>query len=114
MRIRSGYLALFVAAFVLLVVAGGRTTFTQGASAGEGNAPSVPRPTFTCDLQQYKAASGLTAAVQQDLLGVTWAGQDGAEVRARFAIDNAKPVVRDIAVRKQNGQWVTLAENLSP
>ena len=35
--------------------------------------------------------TGLTAAVLGNLLAVTWGGADGAEVRARYAIDNAQP-----------------------
>jgi len=67
-----------------------------------------------CDMTQYKASTGLTAAIEQDLLVVTWAGQAGSEVRARYAIANGQPVVRDLAVRKQGGQWATLGQNLSP
>ena len=61
-----------------------------------------------CDTSQYKASSGLTAAIDQDALVVTWAGQGGSEVRARYAIQNGQPVVRELAVRKQGGQWATL------
>ena len=67
-----------------------------------------------CDMTQYKAATGLTAAVEQDLLVVTWAGQAGSEVRARYAIQNGQPIVRDLAVKKQGGQWATLGQNLTP
>jgi hypothetical protein len=58
--------------------------------------------------------TGLTAGVQGNLLAVTWGGADGAEVRARYAIDNAQPTVRDLAIRKAGGQWAVLAENLKP
>ena len=67
-----------------------------------------------CDMTQYKASAGLTAAVDQDALVVTWAGQRGSEVRARYAIQNRQPVVRDLDVRKQGGQWTTLGQNLTP
>ena len=67
-----------------------------------------------CDMTQYKASTGLTAAVEQDLLVVTWSAQGGSEVRARYAIDSGRPVVRDLAVRKQGGQWATLGQNLAP
>jgi len=67
-----------------------------------------------CDMTQYKAGTGLTAAMEQDLLVVTWSGQAGSELRARYAIDRAQPVVRDLAVRKQGGQWATLGQNLVP
>jgi hypothetical protein len=52
--------------------------------------------------------------VEQDLLVVSWSGQAGSELRARYAIDRAQPVVRDLAVRKQGGQWATLGQNLQP
>jgi hypothetical protein len=67
-----------------------------------------------CDTSQYKASTGLTAAIDQDALVVTWAGQAGSEVRARYAIQNGQPVVRELAVRKQGGQWATLGQNLTP
>ena len=70
-------------------------------------ATSASAEGLNCDLTQDKAAQGLTAAVDQDLLVVTWAGQAGSDVRARFAIANGQPVVRDLAVRKQGGQWAT-------
>ncbi len=69
---------------------------------------------LTCDLAQYKASAGLTASVDRNLLAITWTGQGGAELRARYAIDGAQPVIRDLAVRRQGGQWTTLGQNLTP
>jgi hypothetical protein len=76
--------------------------------------PSLAADALKCDMTQYKAGTGLTAAVEQDLLVVSWSGQAGSELRARYAIDRAQPVVRDLAVRKQGGQWATLGQNLQP
>ena len=76
--------------------------------------PALLAETVKCDLSQYKASSGLTAAIDQDTLIVTWAGQNGSEVRARYAIDAGQPVVRDLAVRKPGGQWTILGQNLVP
>ena len=39
---------------------------------------------LNCNLSQYKAAPGLTAAVEQDALVVSWSGQNGADLRARM------------------------------
>jgi hypothetical protein len=69
---------------------------------------------LNCDLAQYKAATGLTATIEQDALVVTWAGQGGSEVRARYAVQNGQPVIRELAVRRQGGQWATLGQNLAP
>src|SRR5258705_14022294 len=69
---------------------------------------------LNCNLSQYKAAQGLTAAIDQDMLVVSWAGQNGADLRAQYGIDNAQPVIRDLAVKKPGGQWTTLGRNLTP
>jgi hypothetical protein len=69
---------------------------------------------LTCDMTNYKASAGLTAAIDQDALVVTWAGRGGSEVRARYGIQNGQPVVRELAVRKQSGQWSALGQNLAP
>ena len=65
-------------------------------------------------MSQYKAASGLTAAIEQGALAVTWNGSNGSELRARYGIDNGQPVVRELAVRKSGGQWAPLGQNLVP
>src|SRR4051794_13277129 len=56
--------------------------------------PPLSAESLNCNVSQYKAAPGLTAAVEQDSLLVSWSGQNGADVRARYAIDGGKPVVR--------------------
>jgi len=79
--------------------------------------PSTSRlsaDSLNCNLSQYKAAPGLTAAVEQDALVVSWAGQNGTDLRARYAIDGGQPVVRDLAVKKAGGPWTTLGKNLAP
>ena len=59
-----------------------------------------------CDVSGYKGLSGLSAVAEQDVVTISWSGQGGAELRARYAIDGGQPVVRDLAVRKSGGQWV--------
>jgi hypothetical protein len=114
MRIGRSHVTVLVAALAWLAVGRLQTTSIQGASVTDRGKMPASQAALNCDLNQYQPLAGLTASVQQDLLSVSWTGQDGADVRMRYAIDNAKPVVRDIAVRKQGGQWATLAENLSP
>ena len=67
-----------------------------------------------CNLSQYAASTGLTAVVQQDVLTVTWAGDAGSELRARYVIENGTPLVRELAIRKGGGAWTTLGQNLVP
>jgi hypothetical protein len=93
--------------FVLPSLAAAVITFGL-TTAGVGAGP------LACDLAQYKAAQGLTAAVEQDLLVLSWNGQAGAELRARYAIDGSQPVIRDLSIRKAGGQWKTLGRNLVP
>src|SRR5438876_1404135 len=75
---------------------------------------SVLADAVACDLSQYKAAPGLTAVMEQGALAVTWASQGGSEIRARYAIDAAQPVIRELAVKKPGGQWAVIGQNLTP
>jgi hypothetical protein len=82
--------------------------------AGEHMTPTVAAQPLNCDMSQYKAASGLTAGIEQGAVAVTWNGSNGSELRARYAIDNGQPIVRELAVRKSGGQWAPLGQNLVP
>ena len=53
-----------------------------------------------CNLTQYKASTGLTTALEGDLLTVSWNGQGTSQLRARFAIDGGTPTIRDLSVRR--------------
>jgi hypothetical protein len=90
------------AILIPLMPAGGRFT------------PAVQAQSLSCDMSQYKAASGLTAAIAQGALAVTWSGSSGTELRASYAIENSQPVVRELAVRRSGGQWSPLGQNLTP
>src|SRR5258705_9701440 len=85
-----------------------------GAAILFATARPAPLATLPCDLTEYKSSPGLTATVSQDQLVVTWRGERGAELRARYAIENGRPLVRDLAVRKAGATWTTLGENLTP
>jgi hypothetical protein len=84
------------------------------AAMFSAQSPSLLADGLKCDFALYKPSTGLTAAVDQDVLVVTWSGQAGSELRARFAIDKAQPVVRELAVRNQAGVWASLGQNLVP
>jgi hypothetical protein len=76
--------------------------------------PLAIADSMNCNVSQYKAAQGLTAAVEQDMLAVSWSGQNGADLRARYAIENGQPLIRDLAIKKAGGSWTTLGRNLTP
>src|SRR4029077_9857853 len=102
MKIKMSVVCVIMASSVAAATMSSRST---SAAVGDG---------LKCDMTQYKESAGLAAAVEQDLLVVTWAGQAGSDVRARYAIERGQPVVRDLSVRKQGGQWATLGQNLAP
>jgi hypothetical protein len=68
---------------------------------------------FSCDMASYRAQDGLHAAVSQGSLEVSWTGERQEQLRARFAITNGQPVVRELAI-SHDGQWVVLGSGLSP
>ena len=69
---------------------------------------------LNCELGHYTAMNGLTATVDSDVLSVMWAGDDGSDVRMRFVIQDAQPIVRELAIRPQGGAWATLGQDLTP
>ena len=109
MKVTLGKSIAVLLGIVAIVVATGVLSPT-----GDSITPIVMAQSINCDLTQYKAAAGLTAAIEQDALAVTWNGASGSELRARYAISNGQPIVREIAVRKTGGQWLPLGQNLTP
>src|SRR5215510_1343798 len=101
--LRSAGLAAFSAALAL-------PAWTTGISF----VPAVLADSMSCNLSQYKATQGLTATAEQDALLVTWTGQSGADLRARYAIDGGQPVIRELAVKKPGGSWTAVGKNLTP
>lgn len=69
---------------------------------------------LNCDVTAYKAMPGLTAAVADETLAVTWEGDNGSELRLRFAIDRGTPTIRELAIRRKGGAWTTMATNVTP
>src|SRR5262245_44497343 len=67
-----------------------------------------------CDLSQYKPSKGLTAAIAEDLLVVTWQGDRGRELRMRLTVSDGRPVIRDLAIRNSATAWAVLGEGLTP
>jgi hypothetical protein len=77
-------------------------------------AATLAAASLPCDLRRYEAKEGLEAKLDGDSLAVTWQGERGASLRARFGIEEERPIVRGLEVRRQNGNWATLAANLTP
>lgn len=108
-RTALGYIIVAILAIAAIVAA-----VVVLTPVGTNIAPSVLAQALNCDMTQYKAASGLSAAIEQGALAVTWNGSNGTELRARYGIDDGRPIVRELAVRKTGGQWAPLGQNLVP
>ncbi len=111
---------LFVTVFFTVAITA-TTLACGGAGGGEGMAAADGDPAVLaggdplgCDLAQYMAGGGPTAMMDQNTLLVTWPGAAGADMRLRLGLENAQPIVRDLAVRPQGGEWGTLGQNLTP
>ncbi len=105
---RNSLLALVPAAALAAVV------WLAGGEAGVAVNTTVHADSLNCDLSQYKAGTGPTAAMAQNTLTVSWPGEAGSELRARYAVDGGQPVIRELSVRKSGGQWASLGQNLTP
>lgn len=77
-------------------------------------APLLHADPLTCSFSHYKAADGLTAAVEQDTLVIAWTGEREVALRMRLAIDGGTPVIREWAVRDPRGLWTVLGRHLTP
>src|SRR4051794_27138166 len=69
---------------------------------------------LSCDLSSYHDLPGLMAKISGDALQLAWNGEQNQELRASFGIDRGVPTVRELAARKQGGQWKILGRNLTP
>jgi hypothetical protein len=76
--------------------------------------PRIAEAALSCNLSEYKSGAGPSASVSGDALTVSWRGDGGSELRARFTIVSGHPVIRDLQVRSAGASWVTLSENLTP
>ncbi len=76
-------------------------------------APRLRADPLPIDLAHYAAQPGLTAVAGSDELTVTWAGADHTEMRARYAVEQGQPLIRELAVRRGEGGWSVLGTNLT-
>ena len=59
---------------------------------------------LTCTTEAgYKPAEGMKAEVKEGMVTLTWPGEDGAQLRASFAIENGQPIVKELAARQGGG-----------
>ncbi len=49
--------------------------------------------------------TGLEARVEKDALRLQWQGKAGQQLRASFAIENDRPIIRELAVQNKDSPW---------
>ena len=69
---------------------------------------------LVCDLSKYTPQSGLVASPDEGFLTLTWMGSRGSELRMQLALEDQAPVVHQLAVRADRGDWQVLGVNLKP
>ena len=67
-----------------------------------------------CDLGGGASSAGLSADANAHALTLTWEGEAGATLRARFGVRDGQPLIGELAVHEKNGQWVELARDATP
>jgi hypothetical protein len=70
--------------------------------------------TSACDLRGYTAKDGLVAKAIDGGVEITWTGEQQRQLRASFALENGRPKIKHLSVRKQGGNWVDLGHDLTP
>jgi hypothetical protein len=78
-------------------------------SAASGSADPL-----NCALDGYKSQPGLAAAVQADVLTLTWQAERGREARIRLTNDDGTPTIQDLAARSGGGPWSTVVARAVP
>ena len=84
------------------------------AAAVLGVAATASADPLTCSLTGYTAAPGLTAAVADNTLTLTWDGDKTQEVRMRLGVEQGAPMLRELAAHRKGSPWSVLAANVSP
>src|ERR1039457_2433239 len=83
--------------------------FALLAFTGFGAAQSL-----NCNLQDYKSIDGIKAIASTDSVELTWDGEAGTQLKAAFTLRDGQPVVKELAARKSDGEWVVLGKDLTP
>src|SRR5690348_8415187 len=82
-------------------------TFVLGLPCG-----AAPAQTF--DMAGYRPQPGLEAVAEGGSLTVTWDGERGQRLRARFALAGGTPTVRELSARREGSEWAVLGRDLVP
>lgn len=67
-----------------------------------------------CGTHGYKLVDGVK--VSQSAAGVefVWPGEQGQQLRARFALRDGEPIIAELAAQQPGAAWIVLGKNLTP
>src|SRR5215813_2109427 len=99
---RKTLTAIWIMIGTMLVVARAAEVLKGPSGPKSRTAATASVNPMQCDLTGYKEAVGLKAEVVGDALRVT------------FGLLDAAPIIREMAIRRQGGQWGVLGRDLSP
>src|SRR4051812_8460725 len=71
-------------------------------------------PAQTVDMAGYRPMAGLVAVPEGASLALTWDGEKGQELHARFSVVDRTPTVKELGVRRKGGAWTELGRDLVP
>ena len=71
---------VYSAVAVLALASAALVVVTSHGAVKLATGTTVLADSLSCDMSQYKSATGLTAAIDQNLLVVSWTGQGGTEL----------------------------------
>ena len=69
---------------------------------------------LNCNLDEYHNQKGLTAESTGEVLTINWDGDHGNTVRISFSLISNTPVIKEMAIMPEEGQWQVLATNMAP
>ncbi len=67
-----------------------------------------------CDLSSYKPLQGLTAELRGEELIIAWNGDGDQQLRASFTVRDDRPLIHEIAARRNPNGWAILGRDLLP
>jgi hypothetical protein len=67
-----------------------------------------------CDLANYRSVAGINVTAGRDSVELTWPGEQGQQLRARFQLRDRQPVIEELAARRAGGAWIVLGQDLAP
>ena len=81
--------------------------FALFASAGTAQS-------LSCNMQDYKSVDGINAVARGNGVELSWQGEQGQQLQARFTLRDGQPLIEELAARNSGGVWIVLGKDLTP